>query len=211
MVVRVEDMGAALNESQREAPGLTVIGAGSTAPASRVRLSPLQQQAFDEFYAREFSSIAMVAGAVVGDRVRGEDFAQEALTRASTRWLTVSEYDRPGAWVRRVAINLAISARRRTDSERRAFGKIEAVRATFAPGADAESERRGDPAVWAAIDGLPPRQRAAVVLHYYDDLPVAEIADILDVSVSTATSHLFKARKSLAKALGEPAGDEETT
>ena len=52
---------------------------------------------------------------------------------------------------------------------------------------------------------LAPRQRAAVVLHYYDDLPVLEVARVLNVSESTIKQHLHRARARLAELLGEEA------
>jgi RNA polymerase sigma-70 factor (ECF subfamily) len=54
-----------------------------------------------------------------------------------------------------------------------------------------------------AIGVLPPMQRAAVVMHYFDDLPVADIARILVVSESTVKQHLYRARHRLADLLGE--------
>ncbi len=153
---------------------------------------------FDEFYEREFASIAVVAGTVLGDRVAGEDIAQEALARAAQRWEEISQYDRPGAWVRRVAINLASNGRRSRRRELRAVTKL---------GAGAEyseqPQRLGDPAVWQAVSALPSRQRAVIALRYLEDRSVAEIADILEISVSATTSSLHKARVRLAAALGE--------
>lgn len=157
-----------------------------------------QVESFAAFYEREFVAIALIAGTTVGDRVRGEDIAQEALTRANERWSELATYDRPGAWVRRVAINLALDGRRRDQSEARAVDRLKHQRVP--------ETRAGDPAVWAAVDALPPRQRAVTVLHYFEDRPVAEIADLLEISESGTTSHLHKARASLARIL-TPSGD----
>lgn len=151
---------------------------------------------FDVFYRREFAAIAVVAGATVGDRSAGEDIAQEAFSRASERWSTVSTYDKPGAWVRRVAINLALSRRRRLANEAKALRRVGRAE-------EVSTQRQGDPEIWNAVDQLPPRQRAVVALHYLDDLAVADIAEILEISVSATTSHLHKARQNLARILGE--------
>lgn len=151
---------------------------------------------FDDFYRQEFAAIAVVAGTTVGDRSVGEDVAQEAFARASQRWATVAAYDKPGAWVRRVAINLALSRRRRLANEVKALSRIDRRNSVH-------DERQGDPEVWQAVDQLPPRQRAVVALRYLDDLGVADIADILEISVSATTSHLHKAKKNLARLLGE--------
>lgn len=155
---------------------------------------------FDVFYRREFSSLAVVAGTVAANRSIGEDIAQEALAKANQQWAKVSVLDKPGAWVRRVAINLAIGRKRRTVSEAKALLKLGPDAATAA------ETRRGDPAVWAAVDDLAPKQRAVIALHYLEDRPVAEIAEIMDISVSAATSNLHKARTNLATMLGETHG-----
>lgn len=150
---------------------------------------------FAAFYAREFAPIALIAGTTAGDRAVGEDIAQEALARANERWAELERYDKPGAWVRRVAINLALDDRRRQTSRRKAIERLESEPVRVV------ENRAGDPEVWQAVDALPPRQRTVVVLHYFEDRPVAEIADILEISVSATTSHLHRARASLAKNL----------
>ena len=158
------------------------------------------QTEFEIFYRREFASLAVVAGTVAANRSVGEDIAQEALAKANQQWARVAVLDKPGAWVRRVAINLAIGRKRRSVSEAKALLKL-------GPDATTAAEtRRGDPAVWAAVDQLAPKQRAVVALHYLEDRSVAEIADILDISVSAATSNLHKARANLATMLGESHG-----
>jgi len=155
---------------------------------------------FEVFYRREFASLAVVAGTVAADRSAGEDIAQDALSKASQQWTKVSVLDKPGAWVRRVAINLAIGRKRRSVTEAKALLKLGPTVAAAA------ETRRGDPAVWAAVDQLAPKQRAVVALHYLEDRPVAEIAEIMDISVSAATSNLHKARTNLADMLGESHG-----
>lgn len=151
---------------------------------------------FDDFFASEFPPIALVAGVTCRDMSRGEDIAQEALARASSRWAEIQKFDKPGAWVRRVAINLALNEQRRDRNEQRALRLV--GEPDNAAGADS---RLGDPEVWRAVDALPPRQRAAVVLFYVDGVGVGEIAEILEIAVSTATSHLHKARAALASSL----------
>jgi RNA polymerase sigma factor (sigma-70 family) len=64
----------------------------------------------------------------------------------------------------------------------------------------AEHER-----VWRAVLSLPPRQRAVVVLRYYEDLSEAQIADVLEMAPGTVKSHGHSAARRLAALLGEPA------
>jgi len=153
---------------------------------------------FDSFFRREFPKLSVLAGATAGNRALGEDIAQEALARVAERWSEARLYDKPGAFARRIVLNVALSRRRRIASEARAMLKLGRPPAI-------EVTDEGDPAIWRAVDRLAPRQRAVVVLHYLEDRPVAEIAEILDVAVSTATSHLHDARANLARTLGEEA------
>jgi RNA polymerase sigma-70 factor (ECF subfamily) len=69
---------------------------------------------FAEFYAATFGRLTVQLHAFTGDHAAAQDFVQEAYCRASARWATVSGYDDPLAWVRRVAWNLAVSRWRRT-------------------------------------------------------------------------------------------------
>jgi len=115
---------------------------------------------------------------------------------ASMRWDDIGHYDRPGAWVRRVAINLALNGKRRKTTETSILQRL-AVQPR------PPEVRSGDPEVWDAIRKLPPRQRAVVVMHYLEDRPVAEVAEIMGAAVSTTTTNLGKARANLARILGE--------
>jgi RNA polymerase sigma-70 factor (sigma-E family) len=143
----------------------------------------------------EYPSIVRTAYLMLGDREAAEDVAQEAFVRLYARWSRVSRYDRPGAWVRRVAIRLAVRARRRA--------------ATLPLQAEqlGHQEAPGDPDLRRALLALPAKQRAAVVLHYLEDLPVADVAELMGCAVSTAKVHLHRARKRLALELGEETDD----
>ncbi len=152
---------------------------------------------FDAFYLAEFASMVTLAYAVSRSRSVAEELAQEAMIRAHRNWERISAYDRPGAWVRRVTFNLSVSAVRRAAAEARAVLRL-GRRLDPVP----EPEPGFDAAVWAAIHALPARQRAAVILFYLEDRTAAEVAEVLGCSRSAATSHLHKARRALADALG---------
>lgn len=79
---------------------------------------------FDAFFTVEYPRLVVLLTAATGHRPVAEDLAQEALVRVHQRWSRVSRYDRPGAWVRRVALNLAANSRARSRSERRAFDRL---------------------------------------------------------------------------------------
>lgn len=152
---------------------------------------------FAEFYRVEFPAMVALASTLVGRSA--EDVAQEAMIQAHKKWSTITTYDNPGTWVRRVTINLATSTlRRRATRIRKAALLLDGI-PTVA------FEHRFDDDLASAISTLPRNQRIAVVLHYLEDLPVAEIADILDCAPNTAKVHLHRGRKALARHLGAQA------
>jgi RNA polymerase sigma-70 factor (ECF subfamily) len=167
------------------------------APPPQV-IQPSSDDGYRDFYRRELPAMVALAAAVSGTHLGAEDIAQEALIRAYRRWPTVSGYERPGAWLRRVTINLALSGRRKTASELRTRLRLVNERAPSAGLAPAPVEHDD---VWGAVSRLPGNQRAAVALHYLEDRPVAEIAEILDCAENTAKVHLHRGRAALADLL----------
>ena len=151
---------------------------------------------FERLYRQELAPLIALATTMTGNRETGADLAHEALARAYRDWRTVGSLDCPGAWVRRVVINLTIDVHRRQAREAHALSRLDPD-----PHAAAVGET-SDAAFWAAVRALPERQRAAVVLYYVEDLGVAEIADILRVAVGTVKTSLYMARQSLAATFG---------
>jgi RNA polymerase sigma-70 factor (ECF subfamily) len=115
-----------------------------------------------------------------GSRETAEDLTQETLLRVWRNWASVSTMDRPDRWALRVAFNLAKSGFRRLRVARRV--------AALQNGSLA-SETDADPtdaiAVRAAVATLPPRQRAAIVLRYFNDFSVADTAAVLGCAEGT--------------------------
>jgi RNA polymerase sigma factor (sigma-70 family) len=153
--------------------------------------------AFTWFFRAEFPAVVKTVWLVVHDRGRAEEITQDAFVQLLLRWPKVARYQRPDAWVRRVAIRMAVRALRRAALGRALEGELEAP--TLPAPVDVD--------LLAAVRRLPPAQRAAVVLFYFEDRPVAEIAQILGCAESTAKAHLFKARRRLAELLGEAVPD----
>ncbi|GID97004.1 RNA polymerase sigma24 factor [Amorphoplanes digitatis] len=150
---------------------------------------------FDELYAAHYADLTVQLYAYFGDRQEAQDIAQEAFCRALARWRTVSGYDDPVAWIRRVAWNLAVSRWRRT---RTALGFLRKQRLAEAQVAGPGPERV---ALVAALGTLPPAQRRAMVLRYLADMTIAEIADREGVAEGTVKSWLHRARAALAAQL----------
>jgi RNA polymerase sigma factor (sigma-70 family) len=146
---------------------------------------------FDVLYRESFATIVGSVRWIVGDLEVAHEITQDAFVAALVRWRKVSGYDNPGAWVRRVAIRDAVRVAKRARSQPH-----------FASRADAmDTETVID--VRVAVESLPAAQRAAVVLYYLHDLPVAEVAKTLGCSQGTAKTHLSRARHTLAVRLGE--------
>ena len=150
---------------------------------------------FEKMYRHELAPLIALATSMTGSRELGADLAHEALARAYRDWRTVGALERPGAWVRRVLINVAIDAHRRQVRETLALARMDPH--PIVASVDAPGEH-----FWAAVRALPDRQRAAVTLYYIEDLPVAEIADILGIALGTVKTSLYMARRSLAVTLG---------
>lgn len=160
---------------------------------------------FQAFYAEHFHRAVGLAYALCGDRSSAEELAQEAFIAAYRRWAEVGRYDDPAQWVRRVIANRAVSRFRRLAREGAALTRL---RARPEPTMD-ELDSAADE-FWSLVRSLPTRQAQAVALHYRDDLSVAAIAEVLDCRPNTVKAHLFKARRSLALALGATLDASET-
>jgi RNA polymerase sigma-70 factor (ECF subfamily) len=149
---------------------------------------------FEAFFRREHPQLLALGATMVGDREIARDVVQESLLRAHLAWAEVAGLERPGAWVRRVLINLCTDVTRRRGREWKALARSEQESMMNLPD-PVESE------LWRAVRALPRLQRGVVALHYVDDLPVAEVAQVLGVSIGTVKTSLSRARSSLAPAL----------
>jgi RNA polymerase sigma-70 factor (ECF subfamily) len=143
----------------------------------------------------EYPAIVRTVALMLRDDARAEEIAQDAFVQLHVAWEKVSRYERPGSWVRRVAIRLAMRAIRRD----RLWALVRRDLVAREPGAEFKMDVAG------AIRQLPGAQRAAIVLFYYEDRPVAEIAAILGCAEATARVHLHRGRKRMAQILGEAA------
>ena len=138
-----------------------------------------------------------VVYAICGNRWAAEDLAHDAFVATFRQWDRVRHYDRPGAFVRRVALNLAHSRMRRLGAEARAVARYAARQPLHVEAVDPADGR-----FWAEVRSLPRRQREVVVLRYVDQLSDAEIAEVLGCSESTVRVHAHRATTALAKREG---------
>ena len=155
-------------------------------------------------YRQEFAAVFALAYVLSGSRSAAEELAQDAFLAAHRRWDAISQYDDPAGWVRRVCANRSTSLIRRRVSEAKALTRLAGRRVV------PDELPPDDAAFWAHVRKLPKRQGQVVALHYLDDLPVAEIAAILQCAEGTVKVHLHRARTTLAAELRcELTGGEE--
>ena len=173
---------------------------GPSADGSAAGALAGQPLRFEEVYLREFPRVFALAYALSGSRWAAEDIAQDAFVVAHRQWGRIGGYDDPGAWVRRVAANLAASAVRRRLAEARALVRLAGRREPSSTELPAED---GD--FWRVVRQLPRRQAQVVTLVALEDLSTAEVAATLGCSQRTAQVHLQKARATLTVRLGLPA------
>lgn len=165
---------------------------------------PSDTPSFESFCDREYPRLVGALDLYVGDLGIAEELAQEALLRASQRWRVVAQLESPGGWTHRVAMNLANSWFRRRGAERRA-------KARLGPVADVhhDPDAADRAAVRTAVASLPEKQRTALVLRYYLDLPVAEVAAQIGTSDAAVRALTKRAIAALRTDLGRSVHDLE--
>jgi RNA polymerase sigma-70 factor, ECF subfamily len=142
---------------------------------------------FEEFFVERYGEVVRCMRLVVGDSTRAEELTEEAFVRAFRHWSRVSRLDRPVAWVYVVACNEARRTWRREQRAPKWSGRersvVEDAAGTVATVLD----------VRAALTQLAERQRAAIVLRYFADLPLAEIAVVMGCATGTVKATLHQA------------------
>lgn len=144
--------------------------------------------AFDAFVVAHAPTLLRAAWLLTGDRVAAEDLLQTAWSQVWPRWASVADMEFPFAYVRTALVRSFVSSRRRRWSGE---APVDAVPETGKPdGTDEVALRQ---VVATALARLPVRQRAVVVLRYFDDLDIAETAAALGCSAGTVKSQTSKA------------------
>jgi RNA polymerase sigma factor (sigma-70 family) len=140
------------------------------------------------FCRRVHPRLVGVLAFTVGDRWVAEELAQETVIRICQQWPKVRDMAAPDAWSHRVALNLANSWLRRRIAERKATAKLQSRPAT-PNGVDSADVL----AVRGAVAQLPDRQRTALVLRYFADLPAAQAATVMGCKESTVRALTYQA------------------
>ncbi|ANZ38062.1 RNA polymerase subunit sigma-24 [Lentzea guizhouensis] len=151
---------------------------------------------FDQFVADRIDRLLAYATAVTCDKHLAQDIVQDVLLRAARKWDRIGAMDAPYLYVKRMVTNEYLSWRRLKASKTIALERAELAQRTppVADPADAHAERD---AMRARIAVLPRKQRAALVLRYYEDCTDAQIAQVLGCTESTVRSQLSRALQTL--------------
>ena len=148
---------------------------------------------FEEFATAALPALLRFGHVLTGDPLRAEELVQQALVSTWVRWRTI-QHDQPHAYVRRAMVHTHTSWWRRSRRESPLPDGFD-VRAAEGPDVD-ERDR-----AFAALRKLPPRQRAVIVLRYYEDLSEADIARVLGCSPGTVKSQASRALRTLRATL----------
>lgn len=152
---------------------------------------------FDSWVAARGPALLRLAYVLTGNGADAEDVVQDALSRALPRWSRISTVDDPDAYVRRMVVNAHVSRWRKL---RRREVPVEVVHDRPVPaGVGAEDRDR----LWRACRALPPDQRTAVVLRFYEDLDYAEIAALTGVREGSVRSRVSRGIAAMRHELGE--------
>ncbi|WP_119726459.1 SigE family RNA polymerase sigma factor [Thermomonospora amylolytica] len=143
---------------------------------------------FHRYVAARGPALLRAAVQLTGDRGEAEDLLQAALVKTYLAWERINDRGSVDGYVRRAMVNTQISWWRRR--------KLEVYPTDVLPDRPVDDHTRRSEmhdALGRALDRLPRRQRVAVVLRYYEDMPEAEIAEVLGVSIGTVKSTVSRA------------------
>jgi RNA polymerase sigma-70 factor (sigma-E family) len=155
---------------------------------------------YDDVYAALWPRLVRTAYAVCGDRGVAEDAVQTAFAKAYRSWRRISRMAAPEAYLRRMTINEVLNDRRLA-RHRHEVSRAQLPEQVLAGDADAALAHDE---MWTALSTLPPRQRAVLVLRYYEDLSEQQIADALGCRPGTVKSQASAALASLRNRLDLP-------
>jgi RNA polymerase sigma-70 factor (sigma-E family) len=159
-------------------------------------VNPADEEDFRAFVAARSAALLSFAHVLTGDRRDAEDLVQTALAATALAWHRIRRRDSPEGYVRRAIVNTHLNARRRRPWREQPAAQPPDAAAPYL----AEDGVDDRDAMWRVLATLPPRQRAVLVLRYYEDLPEAGIAELLGCSRGTVKSQAAKALDRLRQA-----------
>ena len=157
---------------------------------------------FDEFVVTRSPALLRTAYLLTGNQHTAEDLVQTTLTKLYLAWDRIADRQHVDAYARRTLVNEHRSTWRRSSRHLEVLSEQPPETGREAAAYDGEREM-----VWRFVQGLPPRQRAVVVLRYYEDLSEAQIAELLGISAGTVKSQASRALAALRDRV--PAREED--
>jgi RNA polymerase sigma-70 factor (ECF subfamily) len=156
----------------------------------------MAEQALGELYQACYRRLVAQMFAFTGDLTEAQDVVQEAFARALARAHGLSDVENPEAWLRTVAINVIRRRYRRRKLLDTILLRDRPTVRVVEPGPEPENAD-----LRTALALIPRQYREVIVLHYLADLPVEEVAQVLEVPVGTVKSRLSRGRAALAEVL----------
>jgi RNA polymerase sigma-70 factor, ECF subfamily len=196
--------------SQQRSTGSAAVSATNTATDVATTYEPGNEADFERLYQTSYGRILGTLTAMLGDRAAAEDCCQDAFERAYKKWASWQPIAPAEAWVHRIAINAAVSYRRKM--KLREVGEVirRMGRPEGPPDPQDQIERRD---LAEALAKLPPKQAAAIVLRHYHGYTNRAIAQALRIPERTVASRLAIAkqrlRAMLSQSYGFPQPEEE--
>jgi RNA polymerase sigma-70 factor (sigma-E family) len=162
-------------------------------------MNPDAEARFSEFVAARQQALLRTAYLLTSDLHSAEDLVQISLAKAYLAWDRMRDPRAVEAYVRKIMVN------EHTSWWRRAWRRNERSTDTLpeSPATDDPAGFESRDAMWELVQTLPPKQRAAVVLRYYEDLSEAETARVLGCSIGTVKSQTSRALGALRGRLAE--------
>ena len=184
---RVADMPAASDRAANTRPSVPAARTEEPGGAA-VRARPVDEHAFRDYVRARRPALLRTAYLLTGNLADAEDLVQSALAKTYLAWHRIEDRGAVDSYVRRAMVNTQISWWRRRRLEEFPTDEIpDQAAADYPVSTDVQESLR------RAIDRLPHRMRAAVMLRYYEDMTEAEVAEVLGVSVGTVKSTVSRA------------------
>ena len=155
---------------------------------------------FTEFVRARSGALLRTAYLILGDHALAQDLVQEALTKVYVAWPRIQKREGVEAYARVVVVNTAISWKRRKGW--RGERPVDELPEQRTPVADEPDVRL---AIWRTLQDLPARQRATLVLRFYEDLSTAETAQVMGCAEGTVKSQVSQGIERLRTVLGSRA------
>lgn len=166
------------------------------------------EAAFVEFAQAASARLRRTAYLMCGDWDLAADHVQEGLIRVYVAWPRLTRSGGEFAYARKAVVSALVDHVRRRSSTEVADGRAVSTAASSSTGRDVAEDVSARAALMAALAGLPPRQRACVVLRYFEDLSIPETAMVLGCSEGTVKSQTSRALASLRSMFdGSPLGE----